>query len=202
MSTIYILNDGDEYYKIGLSGNVVDRINSLQSGNPRELKAIYTSCRLENAAQVEYAIHLAYRHKNVRNEWFRFSNDDVKTIIKVLEHPDLDGWISTCREQWTSSQDLMQKAFGTMLKSDITRLERLIHRRNDIMNKLTEVSESIECNEGHDKNFIETQRRQLRKDELERTNELNRLQRLHDELSNDYRTVGNQIDDEMNNDLR
>lgn len=66
--TIYFLSDG-EYIKIGYTKqDVYSRINSLQTGNAREL--VYLG-EIPGNIEVESNLHNRFKHLRVKGEWFK-----------------------------------------------------------------------------------------------------------------------------------
>ena len=75
---VYIMRHGDtNYYKIGFTRNLPQRLKSIQAHSPLEMsivKYISGKCAFEKWLQRKYIKY------NVRSEWFEF---DHKTIKKV-----------------------------------------------------------------------------------------------------------------------
>lgn len=68
---IFSLNEGE--YKIGISKYPEKRIKQLQTGNPSELKILYTF-KSELSSQIESALHRSYYA--VRGEWFSLTIEE------------------------------------------------------------------------------------------------------------------------------
>jgi hypothetical protein len=82
--TIYLLGDGDRegIYKIGVTrGDVEKRIRKLQTGNSGE---IYIVDKYDSAYPffVEASLHRKYMTKNVMNEWYELSEDEVRQFAE------------------------------------------------------------------------------------------------------------------------
>lgn len=76
LQNTYLMIDGNGYYKIGKSFNPEIREKTLQSQNPTiELIAFLNK-------DIEKELHLEYKNKRKRGEWFSLSKEDVKFIIK------------------------------------------------------------------------------------------------------------------------
>lgn len=82
---VYILKEVEtEHYKIGFTkGLVNNRIKSLQTGNPNTIVEYY-SAETEYASQVEAALHNFNFINNINGEWFRFSEEELSEVIKMI----------------------------------------------------------------------------------------------------------------------
>lgn len=81
---IYILKSGD-YYKIGITTNIVRRKRELQTGNPIQLLFVCSSF-FENAAEFENILHQAFDEYRVKGEWFNFPPEKLEEVIIFLEN--------------------------------------------------------------------------------------------------------------------
>jgi hypothetical protein len=71
-----------EYYKIGITSNIKDRIYTLQSSNPYKLKIIFLKkFRTRKTVRLnEVKLHHHFHDKRGMGEWFKLNSDDVKYI--------------------------------------------------------------------------------------------------------------------------
>lgn len=79
---VYLLGDRqkDGKYKIGCTrGSVENRIKKLQTGNSGEIFLV-ESFDTEFPFLVEKMLHGVYSNKNVMNEWYELSYEDVKNF--------------------------------------------------------------------------------------------------------------------------
>lgn len=79
---VYILGDrnNDGIYKIGVTrGNVETRIKKLQTGNAGEIYLV-KSHESHCPFFVERMFHKKYQFKNVMNEWFELTIDDLNNF--------------------------------------------------------------------------------------------------------------------------
>lgn len=76
LQNTYLMVDGNGFYKIGKSFNPEIREQTLQSQNP----TIDLIAFLEK--DIERELHLKYKYKRKRGEWFSLSKEDVNFIIK------------------------------------------------------------------------------------------------------------------------
>ena len=81
----FILED-QLYYKIGISYNPTVRMNDIQTSNPFELTLFTLSPKLrrEVAFRCEGALHMLYRSKHVRGEWFVDDKSKLESIISSI----------------------------------------------------------------------------------------------------------------------
>lgn len=78
-SFVYFITDG-EYVKIG-KGFPLPRMKMLQTGNPRELKLLFSiPIGPHSARNAEYQIHELFKRYWMRGEWF-----DILNVIDVDE---------------------------------------------------------------------------------------------------------------------
>lgn len=73
-----------KYYKIGITFDIENRLNSLQCGNPYELKVII-AVKNPDAKEIEEILHKKFEHKRVMREWFELSQKDIDFIIKPIK---------------------------------------------------------------------------------------------------------------------
>lgn len=75
----YIMSDSSGLYKIGKSVSPQIRVNQLKTGNPTIKLEFYISGDHENR------LHKLFKNKNLNGEWFKLSNDDLKTIKEIFD---------------------------------------------------------------------------------------------------------------------
>lgn len=73
-----------EYTKIGYTTDIEKRIKSLQTASPTGINLIYL-VESDYAFKIEQALHKRYSSKNSNLEWFKLSDNDIKTIINWIE---------------------------------------------------------------------------------------------------------------------
>lgn len=78
---IYVIGT-KEKQKIGYSGDVDQRLRSLQTGNPDTLQ-IHHSIEIpeDRARLVESKIHQEYGHLRLKGEWFSMKPETAKGIL-------------------------------------------------------------------------------------------------------------------------
>ena len=87
--TVYLICDSaNNLYKIGVTkGDINKRIKKLQTGNATEL-FLANHHISEYPYRVETMLHNHFSTKNVLNEWFDLSHEDVvnfRNICKIME---------------------------------------------------------------------------------------------------------------------
>lgn len=82
VTAVYILKS-DKYYKIGVSSAITKRIGMLQTGNPHIIELVCQKYFTDNvdAYKEEKRLHLKYKDRQVRREWFELSDQDIKEIL-------------------------------------------------------------------------------------------------------------------------
>lgn len=82
----FIHEQGSPYVKIGKAVNPEDRLNTLQIGNPKELKLLF-SVKPESGIGItkhdEIWFHRRYKNNWVRGEWYCFSPQEIKKLCKI-----------------------------------------------------------------------------------------------------------------------
>jgi hypothetical protein len=72
--TYILLDNASKLYKIGRATNVEKRLSSLTVANPS------LSIILVIDANVENRLHKEYASNRVKSEWFKLSEDDIRSI--------------------------------------------------------------------------------------------------------------------------
>src|SRR5258708_11586847 len=72
------------YYKIGISTNVRQRLQAYNSAFPFTFCLKY-SLTCENYKGLEHVLHLHFKDKRVKGEWFFLSETDVADCLNLLE---------------------------------------------------------------------------------------------------------------------
>lgn len=83
---LYFITDG-EFVKMGIVTSPKSRLESLQVGNPRDLKLLYAG-RTSNARHQENHLHKKFKHLHVRGEWFRYTDEIDKQIAQYKANED------------------------------------------------------------------------------------------------------------------
>jgi|13_taG_2_1085334.scaffolds.fasta_scaffold121632_2 hypothetical protein len=78
---VYFITDG-EYIKIGKAKDPQERLNGLQTGNPKNLFIIAT---INGDEAVEYQMHHRFKQWHHRGEWFKATPEMIKKISEVCQ---------------------------------------------------------------------------------------------------------------------
>lgn len=82
MKSIYLIKESENnYYKIGVSKNIKQRVKQLQTGSAGDIQ-ILNSYKSEYAHKIEKALHRKYFQYNIKGEWF----DLPDNIIESFKH--------------------------------------------------------------------------------------------------------------------
>ena len=82
---IYVLRSGKtNRFKIGLSKNVLSRLDSLQTGNPDTLSLVCNFPAIDVFTK-EKDLHKRYEAKQITREWFELTDEDISSLISEVE---------------------------------------------------------------------------------------------------------------------
>lgn len=83
--TVYFIQAGDcGSIKIGITGNLQDRLRSIQNGNPLQLSVIYSfECESFKASKIEKRLHEKFEQFRLKGEWFHPHSFILKTIEDI-----------------------------------------------------------------------------------------------------------------------
>jgi len=101
---VYILSNSDNgYLKIGVSGNVDERVKQLQTGSWARLSIEYRSMVCSNSFDIESTVHRKLKEKQVMGEWYDVSVSDAISLIELENHqlktPLLKAYYEDCKNQ-------------------------------------------------------------------------------------------------------
>lgn len=93
MPFVYLIGEinNDNTFKIGVTKHkdISKRIAELQTGNSQELY-IKNYFETKYPYKLEKMLHRHYQNKNILNEWFELSNEDVKDFNNIcLKYNDI-----------------------------------------------------------------------------------------------------------------
>ena len=79
---IYVIGPANGPQKIGLSGNVEKRLQTLQTGYPGDLVIHHKEeIAAKQVRKLEKKIHTDLNHKRVKGEWFDLTPEDAKSFV-------------------------------------------------------------------------------------------------------------------------
>jgi predicted GIY-YIG superfamily endonuclease len=80
---VYIIGDTYGNYKIGLTNDLEKRLNSYRTSMPNEPEIIAV-IQTKDMQSLEKQLHIKYKDRHIKNEWFRLTNSDL-LYLKSLE---------------------------------------------------------------------------------------------------------------------
>jgi hypothetical protein len=83
MQYLYLIQC-QQFYKIGITNDVENRLAQLSTGNPFELKVLLMY-GYDNAEIVERAIHQRFANSRKRGEWFELSLGDIGELAEICQ---------------------------------------------------------------------------------------------------------------------
>lgn len=79
---VYLIrNSMTNHYKIGITNNVQDRLQHLQTANSAKLELL-NSVKTSDPPLLEKELHTKFAVKRLEGEWFKLTNVDVEYIIQ------------------------------------------------------------------------------------------------------------------------
>ena len=78
-STLYLIREEHGAYKIGVAANLKARFATLSTMIPYSLEVVM-SFLVEDALRDERSLHLRFKSKRIKGEWFQLSDKDVEWI--------------------------------------------------------------------------------------------------------------------------
>lgn len=83
---VYLLRQqNSDFYKIGVSGDVVSRIKQLQVGNPHKIEVFKCfEFEYDEAYEVEIQAHKNFFKFHINGEWFNFNSENLKMALENL----------------------------------------------------------------------------------------------------------------------
>lgn len=81
---VYILKHGEKY-KIGCTANIINRYNFFKNTLPEHPILIdYIGCN--DHYRLEKSLHILFKEKRYKNEWFFLNEQDLKIIQEIKEN--------------------------------------------------------------------------------------------------------------------
>lgn len=85
MKAVYLIKEQqNNYFKIGVSKDVRQRIKQLQTGSAGTIQ-LYKEFSSEYANKIEKAFHRRYRVYNIGGEWFNLPMSAVESFLQECE---------------------------------------------------------------------------------------------------------------------
>lgn len=87
---VYLINqESTDFYKIGASKDVYNRISHLQIASPLPLKVVHRIFSLNNV-RLEHTLHKYFNDYKVMTEWFNLPKDLVDSFLVIANKLDMD----------------------------------------------------------------------------------------------------------------
>jgi hypothetical protein len=81
---VYVVRNAETgFYKIGSSGELKKRMVNLQTANSTKLELVL-NVEVDNASDVERAMHLHFVSKQVMGEWFNLTGQDIEELYERI----------------------------------------------------------------------------------------------------------------------
>lgn len=76
----------NEFYKIGISGNVENRFQVIDKSIPFEMSVDYKSPEFIyiNKGKIEKHLHKEFKAKRIKGEWFKLNKSDLNKIKNII----------------------------------------------------------------------------------------------------------------------
>lgn len=91
MKKIYLIECDQEdgkIYKIGVTQkNISERIKELDTGNPKKMRVV-SEYITEYPYKVETFLHHVYDSKQVKGEWFKLNQSEVKNFLNMCDRAE------------------------------------------------------------------------------------------------------------------
>lgn len=121
MQYVYLLREGDNYYKVGISANVRSRVSGLQHHIPNKIEIVCTKFLDTSAYDAEQELHrYLERYKtDGANEWFKLTPEKaLELCIRINNYPDID---------------ISERVTLATIANNVRRNQRLIERKLDLI---------------------------------------------------------------------
>jgi hypothetical protein len=80
---LYIISIKDtDLYKIGVTKDIENRLNQLQTGNPFEFH-VHEFCITEKCWELETMLHKHLKDRRFKGEWFLINKGEISSVIKL-----------------------------------------------------------------------------------------------------------------------
>lgn len=119
MQYLYLLRQGQRYYKVGISHNVRSRVVTLQMHIPHKVEIVCTKFLDTQAYDAEQKIHESLKQYRTdgANEWFELSPEQaIDLCIRINSYPDID---------------ISERVTLATIANNVKRNQRLIERKLD-----------------------------------------------------------------------
>lgn len=95
MKFIYLFRAGAAHYKVGITGNIANRIKAIQTSNQHQIELI-TSRPVSNDSSAEKELHdwLKDYRTNGGSEWFELTTEQALELVKKISSIEVEADIT------------------------------------------------------------------------------------------------------------
>lgn len=106
LKSIYVLKHRgfEDYYKIGVTHNINQRLNSLNTASPLGIEVVFNQV-FDSPYAVESIIHSRYEDRNTNGEWFNFSKKEIERVTNFIK--GFSEFVLTDREYYMEGDALI-----------------------------------------------------------------------------------------------
>lgn len=132
---IYVISS-DFGSKIGMATDFESRFSSIQTSSPvnLELKRVYS---VRDFSKVEKKLHILFKDKHIRGEWFDLVDDDLNQITNYLTYNNfllMEVDLKTARINYNSKHYLRKSVNEISSQNEIAMQTEINNLKNEIKN--------------------------------------------------------------------
>jgi hypothetical protein len=133
-------------YKIGITGNMQNRMASMRTSNPNQIDIIFCSDTINFSTTVEAYLHQRFSNDNIRGEWFNITEEIVNEVIAELSSNTplryATAYFKQQREQELeeAQQDLSKQELLDNMSKNLTKLDTAYKAKQEALIDDTEIA--------------------------------------------------------------
>lgn len=139
---VYLMRTGINHYKVGVATNIFNRLKALQTSSSTPIELV-TAKRMENAFEVERAIHHKFSHVKVGGgkEWFTLTEREAIDIaVEINKYSSVDiTEVESLRLQILKESE----ALHSLVQEHIDKLEEAVEQHTRTYTKVSNKLESM-----------------------------------------------------------
>jgi DNA segregation ATPase FtsK/SpoIIIE-like protein len=139
---VYLMRTGNDHYKVGVATNIFNRLKALQTSSSTPIELV-TAKRMENAFEVERAIHHKFSHVKVGGgkEWFTLTDREAIDIaVEINKYSSVDiTEVESLRLQILKESE----ALHSLVQEHIDKLEEAVEQHTRTYTKVSNKLESM-----------------------------------------------------------
>jgi len=78
---LYLISQGKEFFKIGVTMDIKRRVKEIKANNPSKIKVLFF---IENIYLLEKILHLKFDNYRINNEWFNY-DESIFEVFKIIQ---------------------------------------------------------------------------------------------------------------------